>query len=136
MTEQEDREILSPEWKKAIAEGIQSALDNYELFDRRIDVAPLNISGGMDGRGFPGLSPEEQQFVRSVLYKEVGFDPRDITLLDVYTIGAPRGAEWEGEASVGVYITSRSESENMFLHKIDFPDGKVDFVVAPQNFRL
>lgn len=52
-----------------------------------------------------------------------------------YEMKAPKGANWSGIAKVQVYTTEHSYKD-MFLHVVKFPDGKVDFIIAPQDFRL
>lgn len=125
---------LDPEWQKTIKKGIQEALDNFKLFGV-VNVSPLSISGGEDERNFLDLSKEEQDFTRGVLFKEIGFDPQNPENVTSHIMQAPEGAEWQGEASVMVYKTARSD-EGMFLHEITYPKGETDYIVAPEDFRL
>jgi len=91
MTEGETskEETLNPEWVTAIKEGVGDALDNYELFDRKLDFAPLVISGGQDDRGWPELSDQEREFVTEEVFRQVGFDKQNPELTAEYQIEAP-----------------------------------------------
>lgn len=125
---------LNSEWQKAIQQGIRDAVDNFELFGM-VNVSPLSVSGGEDERTFLDLSEQEQDFIKSVLFKEIGLDPQSPENVASYITQAPERSEWQGEADVKVYKTTRSD-EGMFLHEIHYSDNKVDYVVAPEDFQL
>lgn len=125
---------LDPEWEEVIQQGIRDALDNFELFGM-VNVSPLSISEGKDERTFLDLSPEEQDFIKNTLFREIGFDPQNPESVGGYRTKAPKGAGWQGEADVRVYRTGR-EDEGMFLHEIHYPDEKVDYIIAPSDFQL
>lgn len=110
---------LDLEWQAVIRQGIRDALDNFELFGV-INVSPLSISEGKDERAFLDLSEEEQVFIKDTLFEKIGFNPQKPESVTSYTIQAPRGAKWQGEANVKVYRTSR-EREGMFLHRFIIP---------------
>lgn len=133
-----DRQIESEpavEWQEAIGQGVRDALENYELFGQ-VNTAPVSISGGIDERGFPDLSTKEQNFIKDVLFAEVGFDPDSPQVIAEYSFESPQGAAWSGTAQVKVYRTARSRGEDMYLHEVKFPDGKVDYLVAPGDYQL
>ena len=69
MTEQEAQEGLNLEWKEAIEQGIQDALDsnNYALFGQ-VNFAPASLGVKDDNRGFPELSLKEQYFIEQIVY--------------------------------------------------------------------
>lgn len=125
---------LSPEWQEAIRQEIRDALDNFELFGV-VNVSPLSISGGKDERTFFDLSGEEQDFIKGVLFGEIGFDPQTAESIASYKTQAPEGAGWQGEADVRVYRTGRG-GEGVFLHEIHYPDKKIDCIIAPSDFQL
>lgn len=123
---------LDLEWQEVVQQGIRDALDNFELFGV-VNVSPLSISGGTDERTFLDLSNEEQDFIKGVLFREIGFDPQTAESIASYKTQAPERAEWEGEADVRVYRTGRG---GMFLHEIYYTDKKVDYIIAPLDFQL
>lgn len=125
---------LNPEWQEAIQQGIKDAVDNFELFGV-INISPLSISEGKDERSFLELSKEEQDFIKGVLFEEIDFDPQNPENVASYITQAPEGTKWQGEADVKVYKTARSD-EGMFLHEINYPDNKIDYIVAPEDFQL
>lgn len=125
---------LDFEWQEVIRQGIRDALDNFELFGV-VNVSPLSVSGGEDERTFLDLSQEEQDFIRDILFREIGFDSQNPESVGSYTTKAPEGVEWQGEARVKVCKTARSE-EGMFLHEIHYPDNKIDYIIAPPDFQL
>lgn len=127
-------EPLSPKWKAEVEENIKAAFEEYEWLSP-INVAPASLVEG-ETRGLPELTTEEQNFIKGVLFREIGFEPANPTLIGNYDMDAPEGANWQGAAVVRVYQTAYSADRDMFLHEIHFPDGKVDFIVAPQDFRL
>lgn len=126
---------LAVEWQEAIRQGVRDALENYELFGQ-VNIAPASISGEIDERGFVDLSPREQDFIKNVLFVEIGFDPSNPSVTAEYLFEAPDGVAWSGTAQVILYETARSKSEGMYLHEVRFPDGAVDYIVAPQDYRI
>ena len=125
---------LNPEWEEAIKQGIKDALDNFELLEI-VNVSPVTISGGIDERSFLELSLSEQEYVKHVLFREVGFDPQKTEVETTYAMEAPKGAAWSGISQVTIFRTA-SSGRNMFLHQINYPDNKTDYIVASKDFRL
>lgn len=108
-----------------------------------VNIAPVTISNNLDQREFQEVSPEEQKFITSTLFTLLSFDPANPTLAASYTIEKPDRMKmqsytdeaWSGVANVSVYETARS-GENMYLHFIKYPDGRIEYAVAPKDRRL
>ncbi|MBI4057950.1 hypothetical protein HY405_01360 [Candidatus Microgenomates bacterium] len=142
MAETEDQETpLDPEWQRAIETGIKEAFDNYELFDRKLDFSPRAISDGRDDRIWFALTHKEREFVEQKLFEEVGFTRESAEIVTEYQIQAPQSDDptkevtWSGTAEVRVYNINRS-GRNMYLHEILRPGTEVEYVIAPESFRL
>lgn len=127
-------ESLPPEWKERIEAGIAEAIENYELFDRKIDFSPLVITGGKDERSWPELSDSERKYITSRVFSAVGLRNNEVA---TYKITSPeKGASWQGLGEVVVYETKRSESDDMYIHKISRPGVEIEYIVAPKDYRL
>ncbi len=126
-------EVLSPEWQEAIKTGINEAIDNYELFDRKLDFSPLAITNGLDERSWPELSPSERKYIESELFSIIGLEDE---VASSYVITPPDGATWKGEGLAIVFKTKRSEKEDMYVHQITRPSAEDEYMVAPLDFRL
>lgn len=129
---------LSQEWMQAIAEGINDSLDCYELFDQLINISPHSISDHLDDRDFLDLTPEEQEYIRRTLFSTLEVETE--TPVRTYQMPAPQAAEktdkdWSGIAEVKVYQTARSD-EDIFIQEIHYPDGKMEYTIAPKDKTL
>ncbi len=135
-------ESLSPEWKHMIIVGIRESLDNYELFDRKLDFSPVGITCSKDERGWAEISDEEREFILKKLFEQVGFDPDIADQVATYQIEAPttdlpdKEITWTGKADVNVYTTQRALTEDMYLHEIVRLELETEYIVAPVDFRL
>lgn len=138
-----ERGELNPEWAEAMKTGLTEALDNFELYDQLINVSPITISNGSDERLFQELSNAEREFVVKLLHRQLGLDPfEEKRPVRSYHVEAPKSPDvekypegWQGEASVNVFETARSD-EDMFLHEVQFPDGKLEYAIAPADRQI
>lgn len=137
---------LNPEWQETMREGITDSLDNFDMLfypdpddpegvETPLNFSPAAFSSGEDERMFRELDPAEQAFVIGEFFSQLGFDPDHAEPTDGYTISAPAGASWQGEADVVVYQTARSD-EGLSLHEMSQPDGNREYFIAPQDYRL
>jgi hypothetical protein len=156
MTEGEGPEFdIDPEWQERMKGGIQDAFENYELFyaPSRDEVygplsfSPISLTEGEDEREFIELSPAEQDFVTKQFFAHLGIEG-DMEKVGEYEYEAPVPSTepddsgkvypqtWEGTTKVTIYKTGLSASEDKFLHEISFPDGKRDYAVSTEDYRL
>lgn len=123
---------LDAEWTKAIQEGFVDSLDCFELFDQLINISPHSISDHLDERDFQDLTPEEQDFVKRTVFSTLETNPNSQTPEREYQMPSEPEQIWDGIAVVRVFKTSRSD-EDIYLHEIHFPDGKMEYAIAPLN---
>lgn len=129
---------LSTEWMQAMEEGINDSLDCYELFDQLINISPHAISDHLDERDFLDLTDGEQEFIKRTLFSNLEVDTQ--TPVRTYQMPAPVGTkktdkDWLGVAEVKVYKTARFD-EDIFLHEINYPDGKKEYAIAPKDKQI
>lgn len=138
-TKAQSPEILSLEWKRAMIDGIDDVLQNYELFGQ-INFAPESITENFDKRSWPELTDQEREWITTKLFQQFGFDKTNPIEVAKYTFEAPKSEKkppsWEGTASVKVFETQRSKLENMYLHEIQRPNTEVEYIIAPKDFQL
>jgi|SRR3989344_7965008 len=130
---------LNPEWQQKIEGGLLDALENFVLFDNLVNISPTALSEGEDERIFQDLSPAEQEYIKGTLFNALAVDPEIDEVVRTYEFTAPEPQdlakhhqEWSGVAKVKVYQTSRSK-EGLFLHIVQHPDGKTEYVVTEKD---
>jgi hypothetical protein len=125
-------------------EGLELAIECYELSDQMINVAPVNLSPDKsDERDFEELSDKEKAYLVKILHEQLGVDPSEEKHpVTSYEIEAPKSQDpekhpegWQGTAIVNVFETGRTD-EDMFLHELNYPDGKREYFVAPRQTQL
>ncbi len=132
--EQSQEQEVTREWQETIRTGIAESLDNYELFGQ-VNLSPVTLTSGDDERTFAELSDAERKAAEAELFKAIGFNPKKPVEIGMYAFEAPEDAEWKGTAIARVYKTRRAK-EDMFLHRIAYEHGEVEYMVAPKDFRL
>jgi len=119
----------SIEWKEVIEAGI-----------KEIEFNPMVLVASDDPKyqkHFDDLSTQEQRFIRTVVYRELNFDPKMAELVDSQVVDTPN-AKKTGLRREAVFKTDRSEDEDLYVHIITFEETQeVDgLFIAPRDFVL
>jgi hypothetical protein len=142
MTEKESPETkISPESELAMHEGIEMAIDNYELFDKLVYFIPASISFGEDERIWEELNEAEKGVILDKVFSLLDTDPNTQEAVKEYSVEAPatkdpaKTISWKGKGKVKVYETKRSD-EDIFLHEFAAPELETLYFIAPKDFKL
>jgi hypothetical protein len=141
-------------WEEVIRNGIGLAIENFDLFyypaedsenqiPTPINLSPQSLTEGEDDRTYLELNPEERKILRDEMFDQLGIDPKLPDLIGRYPITAPPASpldsdpslRWVGQGVVQVFRTAREE-EGISLHEITYPDERVDFFLAAEDYRF
>jgi len=126
-----DQEI-NPEWAEKIRSNLEDALteEMYPFFDKLVNISPNDLTYEEDSRTFEEATPREREFLVRALFETIGFEPSHSDLKRTYQVQTPDPSVWHGVAEVKVFQTAR-QAEDQYLHEIHFPDGRIEYAVAP-----
>lgn len=126
-----DQEI-NPEWAEKIRSNLEDALspEMYPFFDQLINISPATLTFDEDPRTFDEATHVEREFLAKTLFEIIGFNPVIAELERTYKVQTPDPSIWQGEADVRVYKTAR-QRQHQYFHEMHFPDGRVEYAVAP-----
>ncbi len=132
---------LDTKWQELMRGAMEEGLDNYELFGH-VEVSPMITEANK--RTFEDLAPNERDWLKRELFRQLRFVGEDLEVVDTYTFTTPTGtspehgaeqARLQGEVQVRICQTPRI-GEDMYLHELTRPDSSIEYIVAPHDFRL
>src|SRR3989338_3860636 len=131
-TQRDHEQAINPEWAEKIRSNLEDALTEevYPFFDKLVNISPAALTYDEDPRTFNQATPAERAFLVRILFETVGFNPVIADLERTYKFQSPDPSIWQGEADVRVYKTTR-HSQHQYFHEIHFPDGRVEYAIAP-----
>lgn len=142
MAEKESqKQKISPEWELTMHEGIEMAIDNYELFDKLVYFTPISVSFGEDERKWEELNEAEKGVILDKVFSLLDTNPSTQEAVREYSVDAPTTTDptktisWKGKGEVKVFETKRS-GEDMFLHEFNSPELGILYFIAPKDFEL